>query len=269
MLDDDDLNPGDNVAEPTDAWVETLIRRTCQIPLSQPVPTSLIRGVCAELKSVARRRIRARAVSGELVSAHPHDMSLGAPEDVREVLHHMIVSPHGQAAIYALISAPLFLYAGVEVLKGAALFQVQTRDEASEIHDYIALKVGGNPWPGRFGSRRPFAIVDGCRVPVRSPRERGPSPIHIVAANAVTTARAKGWMQRLEGASQADQRAVLTELSNIGIAAAEEAAPLPLWFQEGGPPRGIWPDPPPPEDPAIELTSLLGSLVAPAPKAGL
>lgn len=258
----DDLDPGDGIGEPTDQWIADLIRRVRKIPVGEPISASLIRKVRSELRALARRRLVARREHREPLAASAADVAPDAREDVREVLLDLVRSPHGQVGIWMLIGAPIFLHAAVDAVAQARAMRLFPRHECAPIRDYLAGKLGGRPWPARQGSRRPFTVAGGHRVHARTPRERGPSPLHIAACNAVTVGRAREWLSRLDEGSDADRRAVLVELDEIGIAASEASAPLPLWYTEEGPPRGLWPDPPPPEDDgAAGLKTLVGGLL--------
>ena len=237
-----------DLCEPSDSWIESLIRDLRGLSLGESVPARLFASFKRSLRAELRRHLAARRARRE-PEPPPRRRRMGPSASefsTGEFVAEMITSPQGQAAIALLIALPSLALHVAEAC-GKLSYKVLhiSRHEAAPVHRYLVSKVGGQPWSPSWGRRGAMVISPGGQA------SRYPPPRISAAAraaiNAVTPRRAIEWRDRLDSGSDAEIRTVLEEIENLGRPAAIAAAPIKIWYPESGEPRGLLPDPPPPD----------------------
>ncbi len=249
MSDDIELERELDLCEPSDLWIESLIRGLRGLSPGEPIPARLFASFKRSLRRELRRHLAARRAkrdpgpprewSGPAASPPPYD-----------VVWDMILSPEGQAAIALIIAMPALSMRVAEAC-GKVVYKVlhtSPKNEAAPIYAYLISKVGGRSWSPSWGRRGPMVIgPDGRSKRQPSPNHVGVSSVARAAINSVTPRRATEWRDRLDSGSDAEILRVLEEIESLGRPACKAAAPLKIWYPEAGEPRGLLPDPPPPD----------------------
>ena len=239
----------DLAAEPSDVWLASLVRHLRGWPPGVSVPPALLASWRRHLRSVTRRvRRDRRAGRDSYAISPPVRRRVLTPDDL---VLDLLSSPEGQvlvgvAACWPEMVASLLTPSPAEVVacwERAAARRRAVDSNAAATVLYLTAKLGG------------------CALP---PYRDGPTVCALLAGcNVVTVARARLWRASL---ADARRRAdVLVEIQDVGVRASKVFAPLVLWYPEAGPPRGLWPDPPPPNDDAAPDTGT-GTLPASAPR---
>ena len=222
---------------PSDEWIASLIRHLCGLPPRAPVAREIIaswrRCICNEMVRHKQEREAGK---------RPEPPRIGlrmAKVTTDDVIHDMLASPEAQMWIGVASSLPEVvagvIAAGASRVSNMQRFQAPLRNELAPIITYIDAKFGH------------------CQMPISN--DALPSPAMRAACNAVTPSRAQRWRSALIGGGET-ARQLLGEMREIGRAACEQANPLRLWDSELGLPRGIWPDPPPPDEVMVGSSSV-------------
>lgn len=231
-MSDDDVELSEDIKVPGDAWIEGLIRTLRGWPPGTPVHPEVLFQWRRQLRAkMLARRARARRTEPE---PEPPPRK-GASVTAADVIRDMLSSPESQLWVAVAMALPAVVAGAIAAARADvpewARWRVPLRRETDPVLKYLTAKIGS-------GSELPKG-------------DALPAPVYRAAINTVTPLAARTWRDRLSGGG-GDARAVLSEMKEIGQAASAAALPLRIWDPEQGPPRGIWPDPPPPEDlPAV------------------
>ena len=233
----DDIIEVADIDLPGDEWICGLIRTLRGLPPRTPIHPEILARWRGHLRSAMAAR-RARDRRQEPTPAPP--LRKGASVSPDDVIQDLLASPEGLMWIAVALALPRVIAVAVAAARADvpswARWQQLLRRETGPVLKYLDVKVG-----------RGGALPTGDDLP---------APVHRAAINAVSPAAARAWRDRLSiGAG--DARAVLVEMREIGKAATDAARPLRLWDPEPGQPRGIWPDPPQPEDPPAVSSDIL------------
>ena len=264
MSDDVDVERELDLCEPSNSWIESLIRDLRGLSPGEPIPAMLFASFKRSLRRELRRHLAARRARREPGPPRPWSGPAASPGP-SDVVLDLIASPEGQAAIALIIAMPALSMRVAEAC-GKVVYKVlhtSPRHEAAPVHSYLVSKVGGKPWRPNWGRRGEMMISPGGQA------SRYPPPQISAAAraaiNAVTPRRAIEWRDRLDSGSDAEIRVVLEEIESLGAPATRAAAPIKIWYPEPGEPRGLLPDPPPPnaDDDAEERPRRVGAVPVP------
>jgi len=268
MSDDVDIERELDLCEPSDLWIESLIRGLRGLSSGDPISPRLFASFKRSLRKELRRHLAARRAkcdpgppprewSGPAASPPPYD-----------VVWDMILSPEGQAAIALIIAMPALSMHVAEACSKIVYKVLHTspKHEAAPVYGYLISKVGGRPWSPTWGRRGPMVIgLDGRSRRQPSPNHVGVSSFMRAAINAVSPRRAIEWRDRLDSGSDGEILRVLEEIESLARPACAAAAPIKIWYPEPGEPRGLLPDPPPPDadDDAEERPPRSGAVPVP------
>ena len=241
---------GPELWNPSNAWIASLIRSVRGWPRDEYVAPALIREWRAVLRAEAVRVQGARRTGRNPYPPRPRQGD--GPVSARDVILDFLASPEGVLAIDILLAMPSMLAALAASAVGMAVQSLRpaVRHEVAPVYAYLIGKIGGTPWGPHWGSRGTYVVgPDGRGRRLTAPSDAGCPAAYRAAINAVSPARARVWRDRLATAAPANMEAVWQEMAAAGAAAVTAADPLAIWMPEGGPPRGILPDPPvPPVD---------------------
>jgi hypothetical protein len=238
VSDTDFLDPDVEVWTPTDTWLAGLIRRLRGLSPGEPLPPGLLESWRRHVQREVRRHAVARA-RGRAAGPMPSYGRGRTPDPAADLILELLATPAGQfyigvaaglASLLAAVAAAAAVEMQVQAWNARRERDQKARADAAELVRYIDWKSGGalyrEDWRGPLWAR------------------------HKAACNAVTPRRAIAWRVRL-----ADNRLplptvrnLLAEIAEVGRVVIDVTAPLRIWDMDGGPPRGLVPDPPEPEE---------------------
>ncbi len=233
------MEPADlDVWAPTDAWLSSMIRRLRGLPPGEPLPPGLLESWRRHVTREVRRHAVARA-RGRAPGPMPSNRRVGPTDPAADLIAELLSSPEGQ--FYISVAAGMASLLAAVATAAAAQMQVQAwhvrrelerkaRADAAELVRYLDAKVGG-------------ALYD------EDPRDPLWAP-YKAACNAITPRRALSWRVRLSDTTLSPPALhdLLAEIAEIGRAVIDTTAPIRIWDSDPGPPRGLVPDPPEPDE---------------------